>query len=443
MQGQLGAVGDGAEELLGQLGVEAGDRGRRQVGVEDAERPARRCRSRTRPATRPSAPGPSRSGGSRRGRRAPRRAPGRARCRRPRPCGGRRSRGRRSPRPRRPSRPWRASRSSMWSRKPTPVSALASPPSRSSESLICVSAVLRSLVAVRLTQSFSSALIIADSPWTGKPSARAIVSTCGASFAAASAGISTVEILRRKVPGPERARRSGRRRRSAARGWSRRRSRRRRSRRSGRRRRSPRSSPCRRAAPRPPRSARGARGRRRWRARSRRLGSGTWTSASGASATLGRAAAASRHRLLDRVEDVLLDRGDDQRAVRPVLGLGAEVECDPLRVGVVAGDHHQLRRPGERVDPDHARRPRASPPAPRRCRGRRSRRPARSSRCRRRARRSPGRRRSRRSRRPRRARRRRGRSGASSPSGPGGEASAIRSTPATRAGIAHISTLDG
>ena len=34
----------------------------------------------------------------------------------------------------------------MWSRKPTPVAALASPPSRSSESLIWVSAVLRSLV---------------------------------------------------------------------------------------------------------------------------------------------------------------------------------------------------------------------------------------------------------------------------------------------------------
>ena len=40
VQGQLGAVGDGAEELLGQLGVEAGDRGRRQLGVEDAERAA-------------------------------------------------------------------------------------------------------------------------------------------------------------------------------------------------------------------------------------------------------------------------------------------------------------------------------------------------------------------------------------------------------------------
>src|SRR5690349_14289159 len=47
-----------------------------------------------------------------------------------------------------PRRPCRASRSSMWSRKPTPVAALASPPSRSSESRICVSAVSRCLSAV-------------------------------------------------------------------------------------------------------------------------------------------------------------------------------------------------------------------------------------------------------------------------------------------------------
>src|SRR4051794_14049907 len=49
-----------------------------------------------------------------------------------------------------PRRPWRASRSSMWSRKPTPVRAALSPPSRSSRSSICVSAVLRFLAAVRL-----------------------------------------------------------------------------------------------------------------------------------------------------------------------------------------------------------------------------------------------------------------------------------------------------
>ena len=94
----------------------------------------RRCRSRTRPAPRPSAPRRSRSGGCRRGRRAPGRAPGRARCRRPRPCGGRRSRGRRVASTDSPRRPWRPSRSSMWSRKPTPVAATTSPPSRSSSS---------------------------------------------------------------------------------------------------------------------------------------------------------------------------------------------------------------------------------------------------------------------------------------------------------------------
>ncbi len=57
-----------------------------------------------------------------RGRRAPRRAPARARSRCPRPCGARPSRGRPGRVTSSPSRPWRASRSSMWSKKPTPVS---------------------------------------------------------------------------------------------------------------------------------------------------------------------------------------------------------------------------------------------------------------------------------------------------------------------------------
>ena len=70
--------------------------------------------------------------------------------------------------------------------------------------------------------------------------------------------------------------------------------------------------------------------------------------------TLGRDEAASVDRGLDRVEHVLLDRGQDQRALLAVLGLGAEVEGDPLRVGVVAGDHHQLRGAGVGVDPDQA-----------------------------------------------------------------------------------------
>ena len=84
----------------------------------------------------------------------------------------------------------------------------------------------------------------------------------------------------------------------------------------------------------------------------RRRDSGTWTSASGASATAGRVAAATSVAVGDRVEHVLLDRDRDQRAVGAVLGLGAEVECRPLGIGVVAGDQHQLRGAGKRVDPD-------------------------------------------------------------------------------------------
>ena len=39
VQGQLRVGGDGAEELLRELGVESGDRDRRQVGLEQAQRP--------------------------------------------------------------------------------------------------------------------------------------------------------------------------------------------------------------------------------------------------------------------------------------------------------------------------------------------------------------------------------------------------------------------
>ena len=148
VEGQLRVRGDGAEELLRELGVEAGDRDGRQLGVEAAERAARRCRSRTRRAPRPSARRRGRSGGCRCGRRAPRRAPGRTRSRRPRPCGGPRSRGRRSPRPRaRCARGGRAARAcGRGSRRP--VDGETSPPSRSSVSEICVSRVLRSIFAV-------------------------------------------------------------------------------------------------------------------------------------------------------------------------------------------------------------------------------------------------------------------------------------------------------
>ena len=88
----------GAEELLGRLVLEAGDRARRAARARSRSSTAgRRCRSRTPRAPRPSARPRARSGGSRAGRRAPRRAPGRARCRCPRPCGARRSRGRPGP----------------------------------------------------------------------------------------------------------------------------------------------------------------------------------------------------------------------------------------------------------------------------------------------------------------------------------------------------------
>ena len=135
VQGQLRVGGDGAEELLGELGVEAGDRrpaaGRPRTGTAVA----RRRRSRTSRAPRPSGSPCSRSGGSRHGRRAPGRAPGRARCRRPRPCDGPRSPDRRSPPPAgRAGRGGRAGRacgrgSRPRSRRDT------SPPSRSSATL--------------------------------------------------------------------------------------------------------------------------------------------------------------------------------------------------------------------------------------------------------------------------------------------------------------------
>ena len=240
----------------------------------------------------------------------------------------------------RPSRPWRASRSSMWSRKPTPVAALAFPPSRSSASRIWVSAVLRSL---RLP-FWSSVLIIADSPWTGKPSARARASTCGASFAAAPR------------PGPPRwrsgggrrraraGRRSDRRRRSAARGWSRRRSRRRRWRCGGRRRRSRRSVTCSASSAASSSSSSRCSGAKALARSIASLRSGTWTRASGASPMPCRSAAAALGRRRDGVQHGLLDRDGDQRALGSVLGLGAEVERRPLGVGVVPGDEHQLRR---------------------------------------------------------------------------------------------------
>ncbi len=296
----------------------------------------------------------------------------------------------------------------MWSRKPTPVLALDSPPSRSSESRICVSAVLRSLLAVRLISFSLSALIIADSPWTGKPSARAMRSTCGASFAAASAGISTVAILRRKVSGP--------------------------------------SGPEKRPAP-PGRkhvvgagdivaegggavaagedaASGGHSAGERGRVLDEKLevlrregvgkldgvaeGLGTWTSASGESPMSGRSAATRFGGRRQVFKHRLLDGDDDKRARLAVLGLGAEVERGPLGVGVVPRRPPSAPRALRSESmPDPAATPFASPPAPRRCPG-----PAITSTASiglgavSAGRRSPGRRPSRRSPRPRKSRRR-------------------------------------
>ena len=150
VQRQLRVQRQRAEELLDELVVEVADRARRQRAPRTRTARARRCRSRTRRGPRPSGSSPGRSGRSRRGRRAPRRAPGRCRSRRPRPCGGRRSRGRRAASTPRSRRPWRASRSSMWSKKPTPVSRSPAPwPSSARLTLISVSPVLRSIRPMR------------------------------------------------------------------------------------------------------------------------------------------------------------------------------------------------------------------------------------------------------------------------------------------------------
>ena len=83
----FGAVGHGAEELLGQVGVEVADplgaevaleRGERAAGDVDRARGARLVHRHD---------GVAVAANARRGRRAPRRAPARARCRCPRPCG--------------------------------------------------------------------------------------------------------------------------------------------------------------------------------------------------------------------------------------------------------------------------------------------------------------------------------------------------------------------
>ena len=58
VQRELGGVGQRAEELLGELVVEAAGGARRQIGLEQREADGRRCRSRSSPAPRPSARSP-------------------------------------------------------------------------------------------------------------------------------------------------------------------------------------------------------------------------------------------------------------------------------------------------------------------------------------------------------------------------------------------------
>ena len=143
------------------------------------------------------------------------------------------------PRPRRPRRPWRASRSSMWSRKPTPVAALASPAvevERERDLGLAGAALLCSAVRLMAPRPNHRRLAV-----HGEALGAGDAVDVRRELAAASAVISTVDDPAAEGAPGRAGRRSGRRRRSAARGWSRRRSRRRRWRRSGRRRRSPRS----------------------------------------------------------------------------------------------------------------------------------------------------------------------------------------------------------
>ena len=94
MQRQAAVDREGLEKLAHQLDVE-----RRQSSGSEIRRgrrgtAARKRRSRRGSAPRPSAADSRRSGSRRACRRAPGAGPGQARCRRPRPCGGRRCAGR-------------------------------------------------------------------------------------------------------------------------------------------------------------------------------------------------------------------------------------------------------------------------------------------------------------------------------------------------------------
>ena len=57
----------------------------------------------------------------------------------------------------------------------------------------------------------------------------------------------------------------------------------------------------------------------------------------------------------DRVERLGGGRDGDQQALRPVLGLGPQVQRRQPGVGLAVEQHQQLAGPGEAVDPDHVR----------------------------------------------------------------------------------------
>ncbi len=225
VQGELGRVGHGAQELLEQVGVEVGDR----LG-----------RERHPPATRTARPGHvERAGGARlvhrhhgvavaadarRGRRAPRPARARARCRCPPRCGAGRSRRSPSTATSRSSRPWRASASSRWSKKPTPVERSPDPsPSSASDRRMSVSEVVRVTSAVRVTPGAPSTRRVRESPRRVRARRRA-----GPGGRRRPRASDTRAIRRRNVDAREGRLEASRAARWAARGWSRPRSRRRR-----------------------------------------------------------------------------------------------------------------------------------------------------------------------------------------------------------------------
>ena len=197
--------GDGAEELLGQLRVEPGDRGVRQIGLEQAQGPTRDVdrAHRQRLVHRHGGVAVAADPGAVAERLVERLAEG-------------------DPdvldrvvraglevalglRPMSARRPWRPSSSSMWSKKPTPVETATSPPSSPSSRLILVSRVSRSIFAVLGCRS--SQLVLgarqrrlavdreAPRPRRSQPRAAPIVAPAAASMA-------TIELRRMNAPGP-------------------------------------------------------------------------------------------------------------------------------------------------------------------------------------------------------------------------------------------------